>query len=333
MEASVRVDGHEDSFTNRKKLKISWRDVNLGKLGQGVSGCVDLYRTRLSQETYVVKTYHSKEKYETNQEYHVRVLHEYRILGSLHNLHIIEVYKHQISWFGSSVSIYMEAGSVDLHQILKCKKQNGLKTNEMLCLWKQLCLGVYYLHNTAKICHRDLKLHNLVLDPRTGVLKIIDFATAFEFCKNPETGENCDFEFEAIGLVGSEHYMAPETVQQLRYDGKKADIWSVGIILFYMLNGKLPWKSARLSDQRYVAYCSTTGTKESSLLGFATISHLLPKRSHTLVRNILEANPQKRSSIETIFGDSWFEELAVCDNSTCGLDHTILATDIRSTPK
>ena len=81
------------------------------------------------------------------------------------------------------------------------------------------------MHNTAKICHRDLKLNNLVLDSHTGMLKMIDLATAFEFSRDPDTGAYGDREYEAIGLVGSNSYMAPETVQQFHYDGERRPIY------------------------------------------------------------------------------------------------------------
>lgn len=316
---------HEGTASKQYRVKISKRDGRIEKLGEGVSGSVDLYQSRLTLDRYVVKTYHSKEKYETKAEYYKRVLHEYNILRSLQNVHFIEVYKHEISWFGSSVKVYMQAGTADLHQILQQKSLKTWNKREMLCLWKQLCYGVDYLHNAAKICHRDLKPSNLVLDSQTGMLKIIDLVTAFEFSRDPETGVDDDREFNAIGIVGSDSFIAPETVQQLRYDGKKADIWSMGIILFYMLNGRLPWKSARLSNHKYMAYCNQVGTNKCTELGFATISHCLPPKSLGLMRNILEVDPLKRASVSDFFDDPWFDRLGVCDDSTCGLDHTILA--------
>lgn len=319
---------HGGTTTEKGRVQITWRDEKVEKIGEGVSGYIDLYQSRLTLDRYVVKTYHCREKYETKAEYQKRVLHEYNILRGLQNVHVIEVYKEEVSWFGATVRIYMEAGTADLYKILKDKKSEARNTKEMLCLWKQLCYGIDYLHNTAKICHRDLKLNNLVLDSHTGMLKMIDLATAFEFSRDPDTGAYGDREYEAIGLVGSNSYMAPETVQQFRYDGKKADIWSVGIILFYMLNAKFPWKSARLSDRKYVAYCNHDSTKNSTELGSTAIFHYLPPESHDLMSRILEANPLKRASISDCFEDAWFNKLGACDDSTCGLDHTILAQGV-----
>lgn len=315
---------HDGTTTGNGRAKISRRDVKLKKIGEGVSGCIDLYQSKLTLDTYVVKTYHCREKYETKTEYQKRVLHEYNILRVLRNVHVIEVYKDEISWFGSTVRVYMEAGAADLSKILKGKKSEARNKKEMLCLWKQLCYGIDYLHNTAKICHRDLKLDNLVLDLHSGMLKIIDLATAFEFSRDPDTGACGNQEYEAIGLVGSDSYIAPETVAQFRYDGKKADIWSVGIILFNMLNAKFPWKSARLSDRKYVAYCNRDAAKGSTDMGFATISDYLPSESHVLVTKLLEVDPLKRANIRDCFEDDWFNNLGVCDDSTCGLDHSML---------
>ena len=95
-----------------------------------------------------------------------------------------------------------------------------------------------------------------------------------------------------------------------------------------MLNAQLPWKSARLSDRKYVAYCNHDDTRNANEQGFATISQYLAPESHNLVRKILEPKPQERASINEFFEDTWFNNLGVCDDSTCGLDHTTLAKGV-----
>ena len=88
--------------------------------------------------------------------------------------------------------------------------------------FRQIIYGLEYLHNHA-ICHRDLKPENLLLDEFDRV-KIADFGFA-RWLRSNIAETSC----------GSPHYAAPEVIRGLRYDGRAADIWSCGVILFALL--------------------------------------------------------------------------------------------------
>lgn len=96
-------------------------------------------------------------------------------------------------------------------------------------LFRQLVHGVTWMHS-KRFCHRDLSLENVLLDENC-IVKIIDFGV----CKRyPARLEN--FETEA-GFVGKTGYCAPEVYSLQPYDGRAADIWSIGVILFMLLTG------------------------------------------------------------------------------------------------
>jgi serine/threonine-protein kinase SRK2 len=97
--------------------------------------------------------------------------------------------------------------------------------------WKQLLQGVLYCHRKG-LCHRDLKLENLLLDEKGEVLKITDFGFAkFQVDSMPKT------------ILGTAVYVAPEVLESspTGYDGYLADVWSCGVILYTMIVGNYPF--------------------------------------------------------------------------------------------
>ncbi|KAK6199959.1 kinase-like domain-containing protein [Scheffersomyces amazonensis] len=322
------------SKNSTNNLKFSRNDIRINQVGDGVSGRVDLFRSRSSPEfKYAVKTYHSKEMYETKSEYKDRVLYEYNTLRHLDHENIIQVYKYDVSFNGLTVKTFMEAGSPNLYQLIKSTPKDKLDPLGMQCVWKQVCQGVKYLHD-HDICHRDLKLENLIVDISTRTVKIIDLVTAADVHQNKQ----------AIGLVGSPTYFAPETLEKIRYDGKKADIWSLGIILYYLLNKKFPWKSAKISDERYFAFIQPNpeydqqsadilpnpiyDEKTHLEIGKPSVLRYLPSHSLSLTSQIFESDPDKRCGIDNFYADEWFNSILFCHKGIkCGVNHTIIFKD------
>lgn len=98
-------------------------------------------------------------------------------------------------------------------------------------IFKQLLETISYIHDSG-IAHRDLKLENILLDDN-GSIKIIDFG----FSRFVGPGQM------VVTPCGSPAFAAPEIVSGLEYDGMIADMWSVGVILFSLVTGELPWNS------------------------------------------------------------------------------------------
>jgi len=111
-----------------------------------------------------------------------------------------------------------------------CSEEQGRK------YWRQLLEGLDYVHS-RKICHRDLKLENLLLDPN-DVLKISDFGLSV-------LRKEYHNHRELMAIAGTPNYIAPEIIAGRGYDGFMADIWSAGVCLYGILAGYLPFDTGK----------------------------------------------------------------------------------------
>lgn len=108
---------------------------------------------------------------------------------------------------------------------------NGpLREEEAVFYFRQIMTALEYCH-AFNICHRDLKPENILLKSN-GQIKIADFGMA-ALQQNPT--------HQLRTSCGSPHYAAPELLRHQFYKGSAVDIWSMGVILFAMLAGRLPF--------------------------------------------------------------------------------------------
>ena len=104
-----------------------------------------------------------------------------------------------------------------------------LPENQCRIIFRQLADAVAYLH-TKNVVHRDLKLDNILVDENNGV-KLIDFGFSV----------SASAEHKLQLFCGTPHYMDPDIVKKKEYNGHAADVWALGVILFIILTGKLPF--------------------------------------------------------------------------------------------
>ena len=103
----------------------------------------------------------------------------------------------------------------------------------------QMLNALEYLHSQAEVCHRDLKLENILIDSNL-TFKLIDLGLS--------ASGNLR---EVTGAVGSPSYVAPEVLEEFVYDGTKVDIFSMGVLLFIIVQGKFPHGTKILKDKYY----------------------------------------------------------------------------------
>ena len=160
-------------------------------------------------------------------------------------------------------------------------------------IFKYLLKGFQAMHNIG-ICHRDIKLGNILLDENFKP-KICDFGFVTE-CKD----------IKLKGKCGSKSYCSPEIIRKKGfepYDGIKADIFSLGAILLYMVIG-----NQRNSDEDFIKYKEEYNF-DSYLNKLKTHISNTSKEFQKLIIKMIDFNPEKRPSIENILDDPWMKEV------------------------
>lgn len=131
--------------------------------------------------------------------------------------------------------IVMEyAGGGDLLRLIR--RKGKLDEGDTKYIFKQIVYGIAHIH-CRSVIHRDIKLDNILLDSEKGV-KICDFGVSKIIKKGEVIKEQC----------GTPAYLAPEIIQDTGYEGFYVDIWSLGVLLYAMLTGTVPFKAVNLED-------------------------------------------------------------------------------------
>jgi hypothetical protein len=129
---------------------------------------------------------------------------------------------------------YIAMEYIDGVSLLDWWKDKSIRMRTRVAVLRDITLGVHHAHQHG-VLHRDLKPENILIDS-TGQPHITDFGLAREILQSPKdalTGKGM--------VVGSPHYMAPEAVQGFRVD-RRADVYSLGVILYEMFTGKRPFE-------------------------------------------------------------------------------------------
>lgn len=134
--------------------------------------------------------------------------------------------------------LVMELGDGDLYQhIMDHYKLLGMPEDSVKYYFGQITSAIIYCHD-IKIVHRDLKPQNIIIFKSLNVVKLADFG----FSKQYKTGEYLKT------TCGSMPYTAPEILMGELYDPKVSDVWSLGVILFIMLTGQVPFDHVNQSE-------------------------------------------------------------------------------------
>ncbi|GLJ31198.1 hypothetical protein SUGI_0625150 [Cryptomeria japonica] len=173
----------------------------------------------------------------------------------------------------------------------RISKAGRLSEDEARFFFQQIISGVSYCHS-KQICHRDLKLENILLDGSHEVIpriKICDFGYS----------KSCLLQSRPKSTVGTPFYIAPEVLSRKGYyDGKAADVWSCGVALYVMLVGAYPFQDPHHpSDLR------------KTIERVLKVQYRIPDcttECRNLLSRIFVADPAKRITIQEIRNHQWF---------------------------
>uniref|UniRef100_A0A665TZ50 MAP/microtubule affinity-regulating kinase 3 n=1 Tax=Echeneis naucrates TaxID=173247 RepID=A0A665TZ50_ECHNA len=157
-----------------------------------------------------------------------------------------------------------------------------MKEKEARAKFRQIVSAVEYCHQ-KRIVHRDLKAENLLLDADMNI-KIADFGFSNEFTMGSKLDTFC----------GSPPYAAPELFQGKKYDGPEVDVWSLGVILYTLVSGSLPFDGQNLKELR-----------ERVLRGKYRIPFYMSTDCENLLKKLLVLNPGKRGNLQQVMKDRW----------------------------
>ncbi|XP_032979064.1 maternal embryonic leucine zipper kinase isoform X3 [Rhinolophus ferrumequinum] len=162
--------------------------------------------------------------------------------------------------------------------------QDRLSEEETRVVFRQIVSAVAYVHSQG-YAHRDLKPENLLFD-EYHKLKLIDFG----LCAKPKG--NKDYHLQTC--CGSLAYAAPELIQGKSYLGSEADVWSMGILLYVLMCGFLPF-----DDDNVMALY------KKIMRGKYEVPKWLSPSSILLLQQMLQVDPKKRISVKNLLSHPW----------------------------
>uniref|UniRef100_A0A2A4K5M6 non-specific serine/threonine protein kinase n=1 Tax=Heliothis virescens TaxID=7102 RepID=A0A2A4K5M6_HELVI len=208
-----------------------------------------------------------------------KTFREIAIMKKLRHPHIVRLYQ----VMESSHTIYLVTEYAPNGEIFDHLVSRGRMTEpEAARAFAQMVAAVGYCHANG-VVHRDLKAENLLLDKDMNI-KLADFGFSNEYTAGSPLATWC----------GSPPYAAPELFEGRQYDGPKADIWSLGVVLYVLVCGALPFDGSTLHELRSVV-----------LSGKFRIPYFMSQDCEHLIRHMLVVEPEKRLSLRSVARHRW----------------------------
>ena len=259
----------KEKFSGEKKIETYIKGKIIGT--GGFSKCYKLYNVQDK------KIYAAKEIIKNKSSYD-RIKNEIDIYEYLKHDNIVNQKEHFI-YNDTQYLIFEFCENRDLSHLIDKRKK--LKEIEVQYYITQLIQALIHLHD-RNIVHRDLKLGNIFLTGKME-LKLGDFGLA----------KKLSFRDEKISeMVGTPAYMAPEILENMGYS-LEVDIWSLGVIMYYLIIGKLPFNKPNQEDIKRVSY---TFPKKA----------IISRAAKSLIEQILVKDPKERPSLKQILRHDFF---------------------------
>uniref|UniRef100_A0A665TFV2 MAP/microtubule affinity-regulating kinase 3 n=1 Tax=Echeneis naucrates TaxID=173247 RepID=A0A665TFV2_ECHNA len=248
----------------------------LKTIGKGNFAKVKLARHILTGREVAIKII---DKTQLNPTSLQKLFREVRIMKTLNHPNIVQLF--EVIETEKTLYLIMEYASGG--EVFDYLVAHGrMKEKEARAKFRQIVSAVHYCHQ-KNIVHRDLKAENLLLDADSNI-KIADFGFSNEFTAGSKLDTFC----------GSPPYAAPELFQGKKYNGPEVDIWSLGVILYTLVSGSLPFDGQNLKELR-----------ERVLRGKYRVPFYMSTDCEGILRRFLVLNPAKRCSLEQIMKDKW----------------------------
>ncbi|XP_017209739.1 serine/threonine-protein kinase BRSK2 isoform X3 [Danio rerio] len=271
----MSLSGKENSTTPHANYVGPYRLEKT--LGKGQTGLVKLGVHCVTCQKVAIKIV-NREK--LSESVLMKVEREIAILKLIEHPHVLKL--HDV--YENKKYLYLVLEHVSGGELFDYLVKKGrLTPKEARKFFRQIISALDFCHSHS-ICHRDLKPENLLLDEKNNI-RIADFGMASLQVGDSLLETSC----------GSPHYACPEVIRGEKYDGRKADVWSCGVILFALLVGALPFDDDNLRN-----------LLEKVKLGVFHMPHFIPPECQNLLRGMIEVDSGKRLTLELIQKHMWY---------------------------
>ncbi|OQV13360.1 Serine/threonine-protein kinase SIK2 [Hypsibius exemplaris] len=256
-------------------IRVGFYDISR-TLGKGNYAVVKLAKHRITKTEVAIKIIDKSRLDEANLQ---KIYREVQIMKQLDHPHIIKLY--QVMETKNMLYLVCEyASNGEMFDYIANYGRIPEAAGRRI-FW-QILSAVEYCHQ-RNIVHRDLKAENLLLDVNMNI-KLADFGFSNYFSPGVQLATWC----------GSPPYAAPEVFQGRKYSGPQTDIWSLGVVLYVLTTGSLPFDASTLQTLR-----------DRVLSGRFRIPFFMSTDCEHLIRHMLVLDPNKRFSIEQIKQHPW----------------------------
>ncbi|XP_036380035.1 serine/threonine-protein kinase SIK2a [Megalops cyprinoides] len=270
----VMADCHQKPML-RGPVRVGFYDIER-TLGKGNFAVVKLARHRITKTEVAIKIIDKTQLDAVNLQ---KIYREVQIMKMLDHPHIIKLYQ----VMETKNMLYLVTEYAKNGEIFDYLASHGrLSEPEARRKFWQILSAVEYCHN-HNIVHRDLKAENLLLDGHMNI-KIADFGFGNFFQPGEPLATWC----------GSPPYAAPEVFEGQQYEGTQLDIWSMGVVLYVLVCGALPFDGPTLPVLR-----------QRVLEGRFRIPYFMTEDCEHLIRRMLVLDPSKRLSVAQIKEHRW----------------------------
>lgn len=267
----------ENGSSNTSLTRIGFYEIEK-TIGKGNFAVVKLASHVITKVKVAIKII---DKTLLDEENLRKIFREIQIMKLLNHPHIVRLYQ----VMETENMIYLVTEYASQGEIFDYLVVSGrMSESEARKKFQQIVAAVGYCHE-RNVVHRDLKAENLLLDSEMNI-KIADFGFSNHFEPGKSLSTWC----------GSPPYAAPELFEGKQYDGTKADIWSMGVVLYVLVCGALPFDANTLQSLR-----------TRVLSGKFRIPYFMSTDCEHLIRNMLVVDPEKRFTIQHILHHKWIQ--------------------------
>ena len=290
MSVDITIDEHHILKVPQKFGKYEY----VRTIGNGSFSAVVLCRHTVTKEFFACKVVSRALLVE--EQIFDRFEQEVRVLQSLKHPNIVHV--ENIVFTDDYIYLIMEY--CQRGELFRYIVDHGMMSEtEVRRMFKQICSALAFVHD-HHIAHRDLKPENILLDSEMNA-KLADFGLCHATTPQKLLMTPC----------GSPFYAPPEIINNVQYDGQKADIWSLGVVLYTMATGSLPWTETN-QTQLFLQI------QEADI----TIPPYASPPLQQLLGMMLQREPERRPTCKEILELPWLEDLEECDMGRSSLKST-----------